>query len=131
MLLYVMMNTPKHKFSNFRVGYKIWLNNEEGVGILGEGIIELLRQIEKTGSLVAASNIQEVSYRKAWGDIKNAEALLGVQLIDRKRGGECGGTSTLTLDAKRIIEAWDKLHSKFDQSIEDMIIEFKKFIKSK
>lgn len=126
-----MMNTPKHKFSNFRVGYKIWLNNEEGVGILGEGIIELLRQIEKTGSLVAASNIQEVSYRKAWGDIKNAEALLGVQLIDRKRGGECGGTSTLTLDAKRIIEAWDKLHSKFDQSIEDMIIEFKKFIKSK
>lgn len=125
------MKSPRHKFSNFWVGYKIWLDNEKGEGILGEGIIELLRQIEKTSSLVAASNERGISYRKAWGDIKNAESLLGVQLIDRKRGGECGGTSTLTPDAIRIIEAWDKLHLKFDQSIEEMIIEFKRFIKSK
>jgi molybdate transport system regulatory protein len=125
------METPKHKFSNFWVGYKIWLDNELGEGILGEGIIELLRQIDKTSSLVAASYGQEVSYRKAWGDIKKAEALLGVQLIDRKRGGEFGGTSTLTPDAIRIIEAWDKLHRKFDQSIEEMIVEFKRFIKNK
>jgi len=125
------MKTSKHKFSNFRVDYKIWLENQEGEGILGEGMIELLRQIEKTGSLVAASNAQDISYRKAWGDIKNAELLLGVQLIDRKRGGESGGASTLTFDSIRIIEAWDKLHLKFDQSIEEMIIEFKRFIKSK
>jgi molybdate transport system regulatory protein len=125
------METPKHKFSNFWVGYKIWLDNEQGEGILGEGIIELLRQIDKTSSLVAASNTQHVSYRKAWGDIKKAESMLSVQLIDRKRGGECGGTSTLTPDAIRIIEAWDKLHRKFDQSIEEMIVEFKRFIKNK
>lgn len=125
------MSSHKHKLNNFRVDYKIWLNSEKGIGILGEGKIELLRQIEKTGSLVAASNILNVSYRKAWGDIKNAESLLGIQLIDRKRGGESGGSSTLTTDAKKILDAWDNLHVKVDQSIEEIIIEFKKFIKSK
>lgn len=121
----------KHKFNNFRVDYKIWLDNDRGIGILGEGKIDLLKEIKNTGSLVAAANSLNISYRKAWGDIRNAENLLGVKLIDRKRGGECGGTSTLTVDAQRIIEAWEKLHSKFDRAIEESIIDFKRFIKSK
>lgn len=119
------------KLNNFRVEYKIWLDDATGEGILGEGKIALLKQIEKTNSLVAAANELKVSYRKAWGDIKNAEKLLGIQLIDRKRGGDCGGTSTLTDDAKKIVEAWDKLHEKVDLAVEDIIVEFKKFIKNK
>lgn len=121
----------KHKFNNFKVDYKIWLDNDQNVGILGEGKIELLKEIHKSNSLVAAANALNISYRKAWGDIKNAEKLLEVQLIDRKRGGECGGTSTLTSDAVRIIEAWDKLHAKFDKAIEESIVDFKRFIKAK
>ncbi|MBI5538955.1 MAG: LysR family transcriptional regulator [Bacteroidia bacterium] len=120
-----------HKLNNFRVEYKIWLDDATGEGILGEGKIALLKHIEKTNSLVAAASELKVSYRKAWGDIKNAESLLGIQLIDRKRGGDCGGTSTLTDEAKKIVEAWDKLHQKVDIAVEDIIVEFKKFIKNK
>ena len=111
--------------------YKIWLDNDQNMGILGEGKIQLLKEVHKSNSLVAAANTLNISYRKAWGDVKNAEKLLEVQLIDRKRGGECGGTSTLTEDAKRIIEAWDNLHTKFDKAIEESIVDFKRFIKSK
>jgi molybdate transport system regulatory protein len=121
----------KHKFNNFKVDYKIWLDSDQGIGILGEGKIQLLKEIGNSGSLVAAANSLNISYRKAWGDIRNAEQRLGVKLIDRKRGGECGGTSTLTEDANRIIEAWNKLHSKFDAAIEESIVDFKRFIKLK
>ncbi len=125
------MRSNSHKFNKFRVNYKIWLDSSDGIGILGEGKIELLKQIAQTNSLSAAANILKISYRKAWGDIKNAEFMLGIKLIVRKRGGKCGGTSTLTDDARKIIEAWDKLHNNIDTNIESLIIEFKKFIKDK
>jgi len=125
------MTSHNHKFNNFRVDYKIWLDNSKDEGILGKGKIELLKQIDKTGSMMAAANKLKISYRKAWGDIKNAELLLGVQLIKRKRGGTAGGNSSLTKDAAKIIKAWNKLHTKVDNAIEDIIIEFKKFIKEK
>lgn len=125
------MNSISHKFNKFRVNYKIWLDNSDGNGILGEGKIELLKQIDKTNSLSAAASMLKISYRKAWGDIKNAELMLGIKLIIRKRGGESGGTSVLTNDSKKIIKAWDNLHKKIDLNAANLIVEFKKFIKEK
>ncbi|NCO55925.1 MAG: ModE family transcriptional regulator [Bacteroidetes bacterium CG02_land_8_20_14_3_00_31_25] len=125
------MNSISHKFNKFRVNYKIWLEGSDGNGILGEGKIVLLKQIAQNKSLSAASKVLNISYRKAWGDIKNAEFILGVKLIFRKRGGKCGGTSTLTDDAKKIIKAWNELHEKIDLNTESLIVEFKKFIKEK
>ncbi|OFX40321.1 MAG: hypothetical protein A2X08_07640 [Bacteroidetes bacterium GWA2_32_17] len=125
------MNSNSHKFNKFRVNYKIWLDSSDGVGILGEGKIELLKQIAQKKSLSAAAKVLNISYRKAWGDIKNAEFILGVKLIVRKRGGKYGGTSTLTDDARKIIEAWNNLHEKIDLNTESLIVEFKKFIKEK
>ncbi len=125
------MNNNIHKYNKFRVNYKIWLDNIDGTGILGEGKVELLKQIDKTKSLSAAANILKISYRKAWGDIKNAEQMLGINLIIRKRGGEFGGASELTEDCVKIIEAWDNLHKKIDLNTESLIVEFKKFIKNR
>ena len=34
-------------------------------------------------------------------------------------------------EAKKIVEAWDNLHKKVDIAVEDIIVEFKKFIKNK
>lgn len=125
------MLQSSHKFNKFRVNYKIWLNDSNGNGIIGEGKIKLLKQIAQRKSLSAAAIFLNISYRKAWGDIKNAENILGVKLIERRRGGENGGASALTAEAKKIIEAWEKLHKKIDANTESLIIEFKKFIKEK
>lgn len=108
--------------------YKIWLSSVTGEGILGEGKLRLLKEIETQGSLSAAAKIMGMSYRKAWGDIKKAEEMLGYDLTIKQRGGEKGGKSLLTDKAKKLLEAYDALHKKFDKSIEEAFDEFKKTI---
>ena len=66
-----------------------------------------------------------ISYRKAWGDIKKAEELLGYELTEKIRGGINGGKSNLTGKAKNLLEAYDTLHKKLDSTIEDAYAEFK------
>ena len=66
---------------------KLWLNSEDVDGVFGDGKCRLLKSIEATGSLRAASELLHISYRKAWGDLKKAQNALGVALIDQHRGG--------------------------------------------
>ena len=91
------------KFSNIHLNYKIWFSSEGGQNIMGDGKIKLLKAINEMGSLKAATNLLKISYRKAWGDIKKAEDILGFQLINKLRGGPAGGSSSLTEEGKRLI----------------------------
>jgi molybdate transport system regulatory protein len=70
-----------------------------------------------------------ISYRKAWGDLKNAEEFLGYKLLEKQRGGKSGGTSVLTDKAHKLIEAYEALQQTFDEKIETAFQEFKKKIK--
>ena len=96
--------------TNIELNYKLWLSSKEGEGIMGDGKWLLLKTIEKNGSLKLASEILGISYRKAWGDIKKAENLLGFKLIEKFRGGKDGGKSILTSDGSKIINAYEKLN---------------------
>lgn len=118
---------PKHEAQRSRVllNYKIWLSNIAGEGILGEGKYKLLRTIEEKGSLAAAADVLGLSYRKAWGDIKKAEELLGYELTDKYRGGKDGGQSTLTPRAKQLLEAYEALHKRLDDEVENAFEEFR------
>jgi len=79
--------------------------------------------------LKAAAEHLGMSYRKAWGDIKKAEELLGYNLTDKHRGGKDGGKSILTDKAKNLLEAYNALHKKMDSAIEDAYEDFKEKIK--
>lgn len=87
---------------------RIWLADEDGRGFLGQGRYSLLRQIERTGSLQQAAKDLDLSYRKAWGDIRAVERQLGFEMVTRKRGGPGGGASSLTDRAKRLLDAYGK-----------------------
>ena len=119
------MKPPRSSKNDVFLRYKLWLSAVSGEGIVGEGQYQLLREIEKKGSLKAAAEGLGTSYRKAWGDIKNAEALLGYDLTEKVRGGIDGGKSTLTGKAKNLLEAYDTLHKKLDSTIESAYAEFK------
>ena len=114
------MNTDKIKPE-----YKIWLSTENGEGIMGDGKWQILKAIEKTGSLMAATELLGLTYRRTWGDLKKIEEQMGIQLLDKSRGGKDGGTSTLTPEGKRLVEAFDHLHSRIDGVIQ---LAFKDFI---
>ena len=112
------------KFEIF-LNYKLWLSSVTGEGIIEEDRYALLKQIHELGSLKSASDKLGISYRKAWGDLKQAERLLGYDLITRKRGGKSGGESFLTEKAKKLLEAYDALHTRMDDAVEQAYEEFR------
>ena len=105
--------------------YKIWLSTGTGEGIMGDGKWQILKAIEKTGSLMAATESLGLTYRRTWGDLKKIEEQLGFQILDKSRGGKDGGKSTLTPEGKRLVEAFDHLHARVDGVIQ---LAFKEFI---
>jgi len=105
------------KFSNIQLNYKIWFSSEDGQNIMGDGKIRLLKTINEQGSLKAATNLLKISYRKAWGDIKKAEDILGFQLINKLRGGPDGGSSSLTEEGQRLIISYDIFQKELNKFI--------------
>ena len=105
--------------------YKIWLSTETGEGIMGDGKWQILKAIENTGSLMAATESLGLTYRRTWGDLKKIEEQLGFQILEKNRGGKDGGKSTLTPEGKRLVEAFDHLHARVDGVIQ---LAFRDFI---
>jgi molybdate transport system regulatory protein len=119
-----MKRLKPSKFEIF-LNYKLWLSSVTGEGIIEEDRYTLLKLLNERGSLKAASEELGISYRKAWGDLKKAEGLLGYDLIIRRRGGKSGGESHLTEKAKKLLEAYDVLHTRMDDAVEQAYEEFK------
>lgn len=110
------------------LNYKLWLSSITGEGKIQEETYKLLYLIDQKGSLRAAAESLNISYRKAWGDIANAEKILGYELADKSRGGKDGGQSQLTPQGIRLLEAYNSLHKKFDDTFEETYSEFQKKI---
>jgi molybdate transport system regulatory protein len=112
------MAGPKgSKYFDIFLKYKIWLENTDGEGILGDGKLKLIKCIGELGSLKAAADKMGVSYRKAWGNVKETEEKLGFVLVERHRGGQHGGQSNLTEEGEKLIDAYDELMLEFDTAI--------------
>jgi molybdate transport system regulatory protein len=119
-----MSRVKPSKFEIF-LNYKLWLSSVTGEGIIEEDRYKLLQLIKERGSLKAAADEMKVSYRKAWGDLKKAEELLGYELIIRQRGGKDGGQSQLTDKAVKLLEAYNVLHTRMDDAVEKAYDEFR------
>lgn len=119
-----MSRIKPSKFEIF-LNYKLWLSSVTGEGIIEEDRYKLLQFIKEKGSLKAAADEIKTSYRKAWGDLKKAERLLGYELVVRQRGGKDGGQSHLTEKAVKLLEAYDVLHTRMDDAVEQAYEEFR------
>ena len=121
-----MAKRGKSNRFNVLLNYKLWLSSMSGEGIISGEVYKLLLGIREKGSLQAAAKEVGMSYRKAWGDIKKAEELLGYALTDKKRGGKEGGQSVLTSDAHKLLEAYAALQERLDEAVEEAYQELKK-----
>ena len=83
------------------------LMSEDGEKVFGKGPYLLLKGVERTGSLNAASKELGMAYTKATAIMKRAETQLGFPLTARSVGGKNGGGSRLTEDALRLMKAWE------------------------
>jgi len=58
--------------------YKTWLE-EDGKQVFGDGVYRLLLLIDQHGSINQAAQLEKMSYRQAWGKIKQIEDRLKVK----------------------------------------------------
>jgi len=71
----------------------------------GEGRARLLRLVEKEGSLRAAVKRMGMSYRAAWGYLRELEEAAGRAFLERTGAGPRAGMR-LTAEGKALLEAF-------------------------
>ncbi len=101
---------------NVEVRSKVWLE-ERGSPLMGAGRAELLRAVERTGSINAAAKHLGMDYRRAWGLIDSMEKRLHFKLVIRRRGGSKRGTS-LTDEGFRLLKLYEALASRAQHSVD-------------
>lgn len=95
-----------------RARLKLWLEDDHGSPVMGEGTAFLLRLIDQKGSLNQAAQEMKISYRAAWGLLQDLEERLGYPLLQRQVGGPHGGGSHLTDPGRRLLEAFGRLQER-------------------
>lgn len=119
------MAGPKgSKYYDIFLKNKVWLESVEGNEVISEKLLKLLKLIKETSSLKASAEKLCISYRKAWGDLKDSEEKLGFSLVEKTRGGEHGGQSELTEEGVELIEAYSELVSDINSSIKKVTKKF-------
>jgi molybdate transport system regulatory protein len=95
------------------LAHRLWLERD-GVRVFGPGAFELLRRVERMGSLNQASKSMAMSYSKAWRVVREVEERLGVSLFERRIGGPDGGGSSLTDEARSLLARYGAIEGEAD-----------------
>ncbi|HHY36426.1 MAG TPA: LysR family transcriptional regulator [Firmicutes bacterium] len=106
-----------------KVGYKIWIEDDRGNQLIGEGLEQLLLAVAETGSINKAAGKLRMSYRTAWARIRKAEKRLGCLLVAKQVGGTRGGGSRLTEEGYRLLESFAEFHRAAGKEIETLFQE--------
>ncbi|MDD5508565.1 MAG: LysR family transcriptional regulator [Bacteroidales bacterium] len=107
------------RYNNLHLQYKIWLESDDGTGVLGDGKWQILKAIKSEGSLMAACEKLGITYRRTWNDLKKIEQMLGFRIIQKTRGGKEGGKTVLSEEGLRLVGAFDHFHEKIDGLIQE------------
>jgi len=98
-----------------KVAYKIWIDQHGKA--FGDGPYELLKRVEKTGSLHKVAGQMGMAYSKAWKLVRMMEQRLGFLLLDRKVGGRSGGGSHITPEARHLMICYERFRKEAEESI--------------
>ena len=90
-------------------------NADESNSQYGPGIASLCAGVRELGSLNAAAKDMKMAYSKAWRIVKDTEASLGMQLLDRD--GAHG--STLTENGEKLLDAYLAIEKRLDKVAKD------------
>lgn len=86
----------------------------ESGSVFGRGIANLCLGVREAGSLNAAAKGMGMAYSKAWRIIKETEAALGIQLLNRD--GAHG--STLTEEGNALLDAYISIDAQLQKDAE-------------
>lgn len=95
---------------------KLWIERD-GRLLLSDYRVRLLEHIAETGSLSEAAQRMGLSYRRAWGKIRDIEHNVGRRLVVSEVGGAGGGGSRLTAEAEDIVARYRRLRARLDSEM--------------
>jgi molybdate transport system regulatory protein len=96
----------------FKVNGSLWLECG-GKKYFGPGPMELLERIDQSGSINQAAKQMGMSYKKAWEIINRLNTHSAKPLVITHAGGEQGGGSEISPEAKQLISYHNNLRKKF------------------
>ncbi len=80
----------------------MWIENEKGEIVMGEGRAKILEIIDRTGSINKTAKELGMSYRGVWGKLKATEEALGLKVVSSE--GRAG--SNLTPEGKYFLDRY-------------------------
>ena len=98
--------------AQYKVRGTLWIecDNER---FFGPGRVELLQRIDETGSIRRAAADMGMSYKKAWEMVSAVNKQAIRPLVVPKVGGEKGGGSVVTDEARELIAFHAQLRERF------------------
>lgn len=102
------------KKSEYKIAGSLWIECD-GERFFGPGRVELLQRIDETGSISTAAKQMGMSYKKAWEMIDALNKQTATPFVIRQVGGEKGGGSVITDEAKKLIAYHKLLRQRFTE----------------
>ena len=108
---------------------KLWLEHD-GQLVMSDFRVRLLELVAETGSLARAAAEMRLSYRRAWGKVKDLEANLGFPLVHSEVGGAGGGRTSLTPQAVELVAGYRRFQARLAREVGDAFGEELPFLAS-
>jgi len=105
------------KKASLKLNGSLWVECE-GESFFGPGPVELLKNIADTGSINKAAKKMKMSYKKAWKLIHALNEQTSRPVVIVQSGGDHGGGSVITDEAKDLITYHVRLRKRFKNFLE-------------
>ncbi len=102
--------------SGMHARLKIWVVFDDQVKF-GDGRAELLELVDQLGSLKKAVAKIGMSYRNAWGYLRELEEAAGFLFLERTPGGGPAGGTRLTAKGRRFLTRYRRFRQGLDEVV--------------
>jgi molybdate transport system regulatory protein len=100
-------------------------------GRIGPGKIQLLENIQATGSISAAGRVMEMSYKRAWDLVDELNRICGQAAVERQTGGKNGGGAILTPFGESLVSRYRAIEQAAAVAARQQLLALKKDIGGK
>lgn len=97
---------------------KVWIVFGGGAVKFGDGRAELLELIDRLGSLQRAVAQLGMSYRSAWGYLRELEGVAGFALLERHAGRGPEGGTRLTPRGREFLRRYRTFRRGLDEAVQ-------------
>jgi molybdate transport system regulatory protein len=95
---------------------KLWLERDGRI-VMSDYRLRLLQLVAETGSLADAAQRLDLSYRRAWGKVKELERNLGIPLVHSAPGGPGGGHSEITPEGADLLRRYAEFQRRSAEAV--------------